>query len=181
MDLQLPRWVPGSRAKQTESPSKDRAKVGRWMSKDEWVAMRRTGHLQIDPSIGFTHVINTASPYDYRGSSTGTVFVTFDVDASLLIPASKPQWSRVVGPTVPLATNHLTRYPIRHMTYPATAEESAGDMVWVAQQRFSLDPFEAWARHLLSRCQHAGLAVVWRDRTWAERRTASASRLSARA
>ena len=165
MELHLPQWVSGSHAKRTESPVNERIKVGRWMCRDEWAAMTRTGHLQIDPSVGFTHVINTASPYDYRGSSSGTVFGTFDVDASLLIPASKPQWSRVVGPTVPLATNHLRRYPIRHMTYPETAADSADDMAWIAQQRFSLDPFEVWARHLLSRCQHAGLVVAWRDRT----------------
>jgi hypothetical protein len=59
--------------------------------------MCHEGRVQGDPQRGVVAVVNDADPHTYPFSAVGTVFATFAVPASALVPGSLPGWSRILG------------------------------------------------------------------------------------
>ena len=73
-------------------------RVGRWMSKAEYQAMKTTGRVQ-EGGSGVTNVSNPASRTSYRNANRDDVYVEFDVAASSLRPKDPIRgWSMINGP-----------------------------------------------------------------------------------
>jgi RHS repeat-associated protein len=74
-------------------------RVGRWMSMQEFDQMSATGKV-IEGAGGRTYVIRPPNPASYSSARLGSAYVEFDVPASVLRPASKPDWAVIPGPNV---------------------------------------------------------------------------------
>uniref|UniRef100_UPI002106034F RHS repeat-associated core domain-containing protein n=1 Tax=Saccharomonospora sp. NB11 TaxID=1642298 RepID=UPI002106034F len=73
-------------------------RVGRWMSRGEYDAMRHTGQVQ-EGAGGTTYVAHPGDPNAFgREAKPGSIYVEFDVPHSSLYPAGKPGWAQIPGP-----------------------------------------------------------------------------------
>lgn len=71
-------------------------RVGRWMSKEEYEVMKRTGMVQESQS-GTTHVTRPPNPDAYSASKPGSYYVEFDVPAAFLVE-TQAGWAKIIGP-----------------------------------------------------------------------------------
>jgi hypothetical protein len=73
-------------------------RVGRWMSKAEYAAMKETGFVQASTS-GVTHVSVPPNAQIYAAQAAkGSVFVEFDVPAARVVALGDSGIGRIIGP-----------------------------------------------------------------------------------
>jgi hypothetical protein len=75
------------------------ARVGRWMSQEEYNQMIKTGRVQI-PLNGSqrSYVADPANMGAFPAAKSGSLYVEFDVPISSLYPAGNQNWSQIPGP-----------------------------------------------------------------------------------
>ena len=77
-------------------------RVGRWMSREEYDKMVKTGKVQ-ESFSGTTHVANSASiDAFFKQAKPGSIYVEFDVPTSSL-SQTKDIWAKILGPNTPEA------------------------------------------------------------------------------
>lgn len=82
------------------SAAEETVTVGRWMSKEEYNAMLRTGRVQESPNGGAKGVLYPPNPASYKAAPPGDIYVEFDVPKSSLEGKSLGQ-SAISGPNSP--------------------------------------------------------------------------------
>ena len=80
-----------------KSGAPDVTRVGRWMGKDEYNQMLKSGKV-VEGGGGRTYVGITPSENDYPGGKG--YYVEFDVPSGILRAASQPNWGVIPGPNV---------------------------------------------------------------------------------
>ena len=99
-------------------------RVGRWMSRVELEKMLETGRVQSSGG-GITHVTNPANPEAFKASKTGSIFVEFDIDKSIVKPGDKENRGIIHGPGSPIDRLNIKAYTksmkneknIKHIAY----------------------------------------------------------------
>ena len=77
-------------------------RVGRWMSREEYDKMIKTGKVQ-ESFSGTTHVANPASiDAFFKQAKPGSIYVEFDVPTTSL-SQTKDIWAKILGPNTPEA------------------------------------------------------------------------------
>ena len=71
------------------------------MSRVELEKMLETGRVQSSGG-GITHVTNPANPEAFKASKTGSIFVEFDIDKSIVKPGDKENRGIIHGPGSPI-------------------------------------------------------------------------------
>jgi hypothetical protein len=72
-------------------------RIGRWMTKAEYEAMKKTGKVQ--NGAGDATYGATSGPESFgKQAAPGSVYVEYDVLAKNVIPGSKPDWVMTIGP-----------------------------------------------------------------------------------
>ncbi len=72
-------------------------RVGRWMSQEELESMQATGAAQESRALGGSRVAFPASSEAYKGAPAGSLYVEYDIPASVAKPAGSG-WARIPGP-----------------------------------------------------------------------------------
>ena len=104
------------------------ARVGRWMSRDEYRKMVDTGMVQPGQS-GAISVASPTNPRAYlRQAVPGSLYVEFDVPEGSLIPGGAKGWATIPGPDTV-----FTRYNIQRGLAPYDFP-SAQNIQWVASK-----------------------------------------------
>ena len=81
---------------------KNMTRVGRWMSREEYNKMIKTGKVQ-ESFSGTTHVANPASmDAFFKQAKIGSIYVEFDVPTKSL-SQTKDIWAKILGPNTPEA------------------------------------------------------------------------------
>lgn len=78
------------------------SRVGRWMSRAEYQAMKTTRVVQAD-SAGMHRVAYPATPEAYKAAPKGDIYVEYDVPTSSLSPGGTEAWRTIYGPGSPAA------------------------------------------------------------------------------
>lgn len=78
------------------------SRVGRWMSRTEYQAMKTTRVVQADSS-GMHRVAYPATPDAYKAAPKGDIYVEYDVPTSSLSPGGTEAWRTIHGPGSPAA------------------------------------------------------------------------------
>lgn len=78
------------------------SRVGRWMSRAEYQAMKTTKVVQAD-SAGMHRVAYPATPDAYKAAPKGDIYVEYDVPTSSLSPGGTEAWRTIYGPGSPAA------------------------------------------------------------------------------
>ncbi len=72
-------------------------RIGRWMSKKEYEAMKKTGKVQ--DGAGDSTYGSTSGPESFGSQAKpGSVYVEYDVPSASVLQGSKPDWVLTVGP-----------------------------------------------------------------------------------
>ncbi|MCX4354252.1 MAG: hypothetical protein OSJ60_21950, partial [Lachnospiraceae bacterium] len=88
----------GNRSRNDQIDVIETSRVGRWMSKEEYNKMVKTGYVQKPYNAEQSYVANPAN-YNayYKQANKGSVYVEFDVPSSSL-KQTKDMWAAIPGP-----------------------------------------------------------------------------------
>jgi RHS repeat-associated protein len=99
-------------------------RVGRWMSRAEYQAMRTSGTVQ-QGTGGITNVARPASPASYRSAGRDDIYVEFNVPASSLkLKDANRGWYMINGPNSPAARLAQQRNPNFRTSMPSASNIS---------------------------------------------------------
>lgn len=77
-------------------------RVGRWMGKEEYDLMLKTGKVQ-EGAGGLTYVIFPSDPDAFPQAKPGALYVTFDIPKETPLIQNNNKWFYMVGPTSTMA------------------------------------------------------------------------------
>lgn len=74
-------------------------RVGRWMSTEEYQAMKSSGKVQMSPNGNTTSIANPADPSAFGNQAKpGTIYVEFDVPTNSIRAGGNANWGQIPGP-----------------------------------------------------------------------------------